>query len=107
MENIKGGAGNHGVAHGVLLVQKTGVGAWFYFVPATPFVYHQGYFLLRIVFVHNSSMFLNQFIHKQSALHSGKILLLVKSSRWPFFIPVDYRIMVQGDAFDQAFWNIF
>ncbi len=45
MENIECGAGYHGIAHSVLLIQKTGIGAGLYIVPAAPFINYQGYAL--------------------------------------------------------------
>ena len=94
VENIEGRACQHGIAHGVLLVKEPRVGARFNIVPAAPFIHKKVYFFIRIVFVHNGRMPLNEFFHFKGALHGGEVLVFRKFGSRSLFAPVNDRIMV-------------
>ncbi len=106
VKNIQCHAGYHGVANSILLVKKSGISAWFYFIPTSPFIDHQRSFFLRVVFIHEVGMSCHQLFHFKGRLHGGEILLFAKLSCRTFLVPVDNGIVMQGNTLYHIAGNI-
>ncbi|OPZ40621.1 MAG: hypothetical protein BWY95_02732 [Bacteroidetes bacterium ADurb.BinA104] len=78
VKNIHVGRTQQSIAQGVLLIKEAGIGAGFYIVPGSPFVYTKGNSFAGIVPVHYGHVSADQLIHKQRLLHGGEVFLFGK-----------------------------
>ena len=69
IENIQRNSGHQSVSHGILLVQESRICARLYGKPGSPLIHNQSNMLIRVIFIHDSSMTLNQLVHVQSLIH--------------------------------------
>ena len=63
VENVQRQGGYHGVPHGILLIQVSGIEAGLGIEPRTPLVQQQGYAALRVIGVHNGLVVSKHLVH--------------------------------------------
>ena len=100
IEDIERHSRDHRIAHGVLLVEEAGVGAWLDVEPGAPLVHDQADAFFRVVTVHDRAVTAHQVVHKQRALERIGVIHLGKLCRAAFIaLPVTTnRIIVHRKA---------
>ena len=63
LEDIERESSNHGIAHGVLLIEMAADRAGFLIPPGTPFVYEQTDMLVGIFLIHDSTVLLDDILY--------------------------------------------
>ena len=100
VEQVQRQRGDHGVAHGVLLVEEAGVRAGLHVVPGAPLVHHERDALLRVVLVHDRAMAGEQRLHEERLAQRHLVLLAGEVRGAALVVPVvgGRGVVVQGEA---------
>ena len=78
VKDIQSDTCDQGISHCVLLIQEARVCAWFHCVPCAPLVNDHTDLFLRIIFVHDMSVTLDQSFHKERFIQTLIPYLIIK-----------------------------
>ena len=88
IEDIERQTRDHRVAHGVLLIEEAGVGAWLDVEPGAPLVHDQADALFRVVAVHDRAVTAHQIVDKERLLQRLAVFFLGEIRRAALVLPV-------------------
>ena len=103
MEDVEAQRCNHRVAHRVLLVEVSRIGARLYIEPCAPLVKQEIHLLFRIIFVHDRDMLHDYRLDLDRLAESIVVFLFVElGCRTLAAVPSLYGIVVQRNAVHPA-----
>ena len=107
MENVEAEGGDKSITQCILLVQMSGIGTRFSVPPSSPFVKHKSHVLLRVVFIHNGAMLLDDIFYFAAFAQCPVIVVFAELGGGTFAaVPSADGIVVQGKTLHTAAYTV-